>query len=252
MEQGKNPSVKKGLKEYLLEGLMIFVAVSMGFIAENIREDLADNEKEIKYIRSFYSDLWEDEKNLEKLVRAIQIQSIQAADSVMLLADSLNTGKYDNHFYSFSSRLIRQQGIRAYVTDRTMDEIKNASEMKLIKNKLITDSLLDYYKEIVLLDYFQNILLGYKAKLKDDLPYVFDAKEYSKLFKEDVDIHATSLNGKHLRLLKPSKNIMNQILIEIYDIGDLSRVIYRRAIKQQTKASSIKKMIDEFYQLSSN
>jgi hypothetical protein len=57
MEQGKNPSVKKGLKEYLLEGLMIFVAVSMGFIAENIREDLADNEKEIKYIRSFYSDL---------------------------------------------------------------------------------------------------------------------------------------------------------------------------------------------------
>jgi hypothetical protein len=81
---------------------------------------------------------------------------------------------------------------------------------------------------------------------------VFDAKEYSKLFKEDVDIHATSLNGKHLRLLKPSKNIMNQILIEIYDIGDLSRVIYRRAIKQQTKASSIKKMIDEFYQLSSN
>ncbi len=39
MEQGKTPSVKKSLKEYLLEGLMIFVAVSMGFIAENIREN---------------------------------------------------------------------------------------------------------------------------------------------------------------------------------------------------------------------
>jgi hypothetical protein len=252
MEQGKNPSVKKGLKEYLLEGLMIFVAVSMGFIAENIREDLADNEKEIKYIRSFYSDLSEDEKNLEKLVRAIQIQSIQAADSVMLLADSLNTGKYDNHFYSFSSRLIRQQGIRAYVTDRTMDEIKNASEMKLIKNKLITDSLLDYYKEIVLLDYFQNILLGYKAKLKDDLPYVFDAKEYSKLYWEGVDIRSTSLNGEQLHLLKPDKTVMNRILIEICDIGGLSRVIQRNIIKQQTTASSIKKMMDDFYQLSSN
>jgi hypothetical protein len=33
---------EKPWKEYLLEGLMIFLAVSMGFIAENIREHISE------------------------------------------------------------------------------------------------------------------------------------------------------------------------------------------------------------------
>lgn len=38
MEVHHHPHVeKKGFKEYLLEGLMIFVAVTMGFFAETIR-----------------------------------------------------------------------------------------------------------------------------------------------------------------------------------------------------------------------
>ncbi len=37
MEVHHHPNVeKKGLKEYILEGLMIFLAVSMGFIARSI------------------------------------------------------------------------------------------------------------------------------------------------------------------------------------------------------------------------
>lgn len=35
----------KPWKEYLLEGLMIFLAVSLGFIAENIRERISENKK---------------------------------------------------------------------------------------------------------------------------------------------------------------------------------------------------------------
>ena len=47
MEVHHHPHVeKKSFKEYLLEGLMIFLAVSMGFIAENIRENITKHEKE--------------------------------------------------------------------------------------------------------------------------------------------------------------------------------------------------------------
>src|SRR4051812_20361396 len=35
----------KPWKEYLLEGLMIFLAVTLGFIAENIREHITEKEK---------------------------------------------------------------------------------------------------------------------------------------------------------------------------------------------------------------
>ena len=41
MEVHHHPQVeKKNLKEYLLEGLMIFIAVTLGFFAENIRENV--------------------------------------------------------------------------------------------------------------------------------------------------------------------------------------------------------------------
>jgi hypothetical protein len=46
MEVHHHPELeKKGLKEYVLEGLMIFLAVMMGFVAENIRENISEHKR---------------------------------------------------------------------------------------------------------------------------------------------------------------------------------------------------------------
>ena len=45
------PHEKKKLKEYFLEFVMIFLAVTLGFIAENIRENISDSEKGRSYIK---------------------------------------------------------------------------------------------------------------------------------------------------------------------------------------------------------
>jgi hypothetical protein len=51
MELHHHPHVeKKNFREYILEGLMIFLAVTMGFFAESIRERITDNAKEKEYI----------------------------------------------------------------------------------------------------------------------------------------------------------------------------------------------------------
>ena len=50
----------KRLKEYLLEGFMIFIAVTLGFFAEGVREDITANKKENEYVRSFVNDLAKD------------------------------------------------------------------------------------------------------------------------------------------------------------------------------------------------
>ena len=65
MEVHHHPHVeKKNFKEYLLEGLMIFLAVSMGFIAENIREGVTERQKEQEYIESIVEDLSTDQQNI--------------------------------------------------------------------------------------------------------------------------------------------------------------------------------------------
>ena len=50
MEVHHHPKLDhKPWKEYFLEGLMIFIAVCMGFIAENIREHISDKKKKSSY-----------------------------------------------------------------------------------------------------------------------------------------------------------------------------------------------------------
>jgi hypothetical protein len=61
MEVHHHPEVEhKGLKEYLLEGLMIFLAVMMGFIAENLRESISEHSRAKEYAETMVADLSAD------------------------------------------------------------------------------------------------------------------------------------------------------------------------------------------------
>ncbi|HVW14957.1 MAG TPA: hypothetical protein VHB54_14070 [Mucilaginibacter sp.] len=61
MEVHHHPEVeKKGFKEYLLEGLMIFVAVMMGFIAESVRENITNGEHAKQLTMQLVRDLKND------------------------------------------------------------------------------------------------------------------------------------------------------------------------------------------------
>src|SRR5580698_4300651 len=60
MEVHKHPhhvTHKKKWGEYLLEFLMLFLAVFLGFVAENLREQTVEHHREKVYIRSLVEDL---------------------------------------------------------------------------------------------------------------------------------------------------------------------------------------------------
>jgi len=71
MEVHHHPEVeKKGFKEYLLEGLMIFVAVMMGFIAENVREGITEREHVKQLTSQMINDLRSDTSLLNQVYNA--------------------------------------------------------------------------------------------------------------------------------------------------------------------------------------
>src|SRR6478735_9695564 len=63
---GLNHKSKKW-KEYFLEFLMLFLAVTLGFFAENIREKIVNNEKELHYMKSIIADLKQDTLTLNRV-----------------------------------------------------------------------------------------------------------------------------------------------------------------------------------------
>ncbi len=70
MEVHHHPEVdKKGFKEYLLDGLMIFIAVMMGFFAESISEHITDSSHEKQSIESLAKAVASDTVQLHDVIR---------------------------------------------------------------------------------------------------------------------------------------------------------------------------------------
>ena len=65
---GSDSHRKKNFKEYFLEFLMIFLAVTLGFFAESLREHLVNIRNEKEYIISVKEDLLTDTSSLSHLI----------------------------------------------------------------------------------------------------------------------------------------------------------------------------------------
>jgi hypothetical protein len=128
MEVHHHPNVeKKGIKEYILEGLMIFLAVTMGFFAENAREHMGDRKKEKEFIYSLKEDLINDTFHLYNAIQKNNIK-YQKLDSLYYLLyqvkdnklSNLNRLYYLNFNYAFGLNLYRSN-------DRTISQLKNTA-----------------------------------------------------------------------------------------------------------------------------
>jgi hypothetical protein len=248
MEVHHHPDVhhkRKNFKEYFLEFLMIFLAVTMGFFAENIREYFVDKGKEKEYIRSFAEDLSNDEIQLPHLISSIRWQ-IHAADSLPLILKNVDTKIPANSIYYFLRGMERQQGINIFITDRTIAQVKNAGEMRLIRNKQISDSPIDYYKQIEFVAYLQEALFYMRGGLADALRPLVNSYDYDKI-SDSLDHLINPQEILHLRSADPGA--INNCLLSVSNIKGLSRGIITMIIGIQNKAENLKQLINEKYEI---
>ncbi len=143
MEVHHHPQVeKKSFKEYLLEGLMIFLAVSMGFIAENIRENLVEHETEKRTMELVVENLKEDTTALEKSIKW-NIKKVDIIDSILLfrnsdLGDSNTAKKFMPLFGSVMTVVWFQSNNSGF------EQMKSSGTIRIVKQKRVLDSLYKY------------------------------------------------------------------------------------------------------------
>ena len=132
----------KKWKEYFLEFLMIFLAVTMGFFAESLREHFTEKKKENRLIASLQKDLIKDTVTLNKLIN-IYIPTHNAwVDSFTLYVDSLplkgNERKFSLGIQNATYwNLYQPPEISMYL-------IKNSGSFNLIENEKVKAAILDY------------------------------------------------------------------------------------------------------------
>jgi len=154
MEVHHHPEVeKKGLKEYFLEGLMIFLAVMMGFFAESLRERISENSRAKEFAKTLYSDLKADTAGLNKYQKRMNyvaanvdtlMQLLSAADPKDIPSGKLYWyGLFGGYYDTFTPH------------DATLLEMKNSGSLRYFTNPAINrmvanyDQRLQYYRSEV-------------------------------------------------------------------------------------------------------
>ncbi len=121
---------------------MIFLAVTMGFFAESLREHLVNNEKEKNYMESMIKDLKKDTASANGTVafQAVLIKKIDSALNIPVekLSDISTQDTFYHHFVYFYS------WINVFTRyDNTITQLKNAGGFSVIRKKAVIDSISD-------------------------------------------------------------------------------------------------------------
>ena len=159
----------KKIWHYFFEFLMLFLAVFCGFIAENWREQLREHRREKEFIRSIVEDIKSDTLQSNRTI--LQLKIIRSGiDSVLILLSSPEIFDNSNDAYRLWTKNL---GLEVFVSnDRTIQQLKNSGELRLIRNKAVSDRIMKY--DQTLKKYYTQSNLMYSA--------VLDVTDYSQLF----------------------------------------------------------------------
>ncbi|MFM7854079.1 MAG: hypothetical protein ACKO96_19700 [Flammeovirgaceae bacterium] len=233
MQEDYNPSTKKNLKEYLLEGLMIFVAVSMGFFSENIREYIGETKQEAEYVESLINDLKLDTTYLNKS-NLVKVEAEQAA------SDLLNYFKENPDAESIPASLLYKMDSSNQLVifighTGAIEQLKNSGSLRLIKNKALVDSIEAYYQQNKRVDHLNSLLLNnqdYTQKLKQKM---INAKDIIGSFDSFIFNQPITNHTNHISLEREFVNEYINQLVFSYRLSLSIKKIHNSLIQKASQ-----------------
>jgi hypothetical protein len=136
---------KKKFREYVYEFIMIFLAVTMGFFAERIRENLAEKSKEREYMKEIIGNLKYDTVRCSANAE-VNTQMINGTDSLRAEIKKAVAGLVNpNALYYYAISCGGKYSKAAFNTS-AITELKNSGMLRVINNKNLMNLLADYYE----------------------------------------------------------------------------------------------------------
>jgi hypothetical protein len=133
---------RKKWTHYFWEFLMLFLAVFCGFFAEYQLEHKIEKDRELQFMHTMAEDLKSDTAQLNSLITRRK-KRIKELDTLFNLIENdayLSMGRKIYELYELPHWDI----LRFFPSDRTMQQLKNGGNLRLIRKKNISNSLIGY------------------------------------------------------------------------------------------------------------
>ena len=120
---------------------MLFLAVFCGFLAEYQLEHIIENQREKKYILSFIEDLKADTMKINQVLQVSREQQ-KGFDTLMGVLKEPGFVNNPEKFEKYAGNIFSLFAF--YQTDRTLQQLKNAGGLRLIRKQAASDSIMSY------------------------------------------------------------------------------------------------------------
>jgi hypothetical protein len=167
MEVQKHPhhvAHKKKWHEYILEFAMLFLAVFLGFLAENMREKQVEHEREREYMVTMVEDLQSDIPIIDSTMREWEWVNRSVDSVVDAIGPTMGTTDLTK-VYRHINEALNPWSFK--YNDRTITQLKNAGGFRLLRNDTVSHAIISYdqFNNDALLNIASEHLLLYNSAM---------------------------------------------------------------------------------------
>ena len=166
---------RKKWTHYVWEFLMLFLAVTLGFLVENQREHYIEHKREKQFISTMVEDLKSDTAQLSEII-AYKKSKEKMLDSLIMYLSRTDYEKYGNDIYYYARNVTRPQYFSP--NDRTIQQLKNSGALRLIRKLSISDSIMYYDQQLRYLFTLNEDERNIRDNFRDLIGSVFDGKVF--------------------------------------------------------------------------
>jgi hypothetical protein len=234
---------------YLWEFLMLFLAISLGFYSENLRESMIHKEQVKTNMRSLLSDLRSDVSFFDSVIERNHYSANMADSLINLLHNDLS----NTPDIYFTARSVTSNVGYYYSNSKSFEQMKSADLLRFIHPKNLLDSIGNYYVSFQWLANQTELM-----RLKLDAVHrgnaaLFDSYVFYNMMKIDYNVTGRyQLINKpvgHPTLLSDDYKSINSVSLNYHYYSSTVKFYNRTAAIQRQRAAQLIELIRKEYSI---
>ena len=137
---------KKKFTHYLWDFFMLFFAVTLGFFVENQREHFVEHAREKQFMALMIADLQADTAEMGIILQELEVRALNVDSMLQLLTSDSKGDEAVIKSYRYTYPALNN--ITFSFNDRTITQLKNSGNMRIIRNQKVNDSIIYYWNQI--------------------------------------------------------------------------------------------------------
>jgi hypothetical protein len=223
---------------------MLFLAVTLGFFVDNVREERAEHQLELQHMQSLIADLRQDTVRFNNQIEEAGIV-IRMCDSIIQIIDKSERSAHDQQRLYLLSRAMSPKIQPHFLNDRTFEEMRGSGTLRLINKNTIADSISTYYyftKELVWLN--DLVLTRFQQKVELESK-IFQAGFYEEMLdKKTFAFHALSGNPA---LATNDKAVLNEFAVTIHYVSSVTAFKKNYLMRLKVNANRLLAILNKAY-----